>query len=97
MGDSWLQLLNLVLKIGIEKGTADGQRVAEALNAVVTIETPQLEDGKPEEKREVFPGFFDFNHEDFERRYPLICEKRLLAGAGVERLEAVIDRLRAVA
>ncbi len=94
VGDSWLQLLNLALKIGIEKGATDGQRVAETLNAVVTIETPQLEDGKPEEKGEVFPGFFDFNHEDFECRYPLICEKRLLAGAGVERLEAVIDRLR---
>lgn len=93
VGDSWLQLLNLALKIGIEKGTADGQRVAETLNAVVTIETPQLEDGKPEEKQEVFPGFFDFNREDFERRFPLICEKRLLAGAGAERLEAVIDHL----
>lgn len=95
VGDSWLQLLNLTLKIGIEKGAADGQRVAETLNAVVTIETPQLEDGEPEEKQEVFPGFFDFNREDFGHRFSLVCEKRLLAGAGAERLEAVIDRLRA--
>ena len=40
VGDSWLQLLNLALRIGTEKRSADGERVAEALNAVVTIGLP---------------------------------------------------------
>jgi hypothetical protein len=61
VGDAWLQLLNLALKIGTEKQTADGERLAEALNAVVTIEPPAEE--------EAFPAFLDFNQDDFDRYY----------------------------
>lgn len=60
VGDAWLQLLNLVLRIGTEKESA-GARVAEALNAVVTID--------PASTEEDFPDFFDFTREDFERHF----------------------------
>jgi hypothetical protein len=92
IGDSWLQLMNLALKIGTDKQTADGERVAEALNAVVTIETPILEDG--DHKAEEFPGFFDFNLDDFDRySFPFYAE-RLHDWGGVNQLETVCERLK---
>jgi thymidylate synthase len=94
VGDSWLQLLNLALKIGTEKETADGQRIAEALNAVITIEKPELEDGKPQKKEEVFPDLFDFNRDDFDRLYLLNYEKRLRDWNGTDQLEIMLDRLK---
>jgi hypothetical protein len=72
VGDSWLQLLNLALRIGTEKQSADGERLAEALNAVVTIGLPVIaEDLEAEEVQESgeFPSFFDFDRNDFERYY----------------------------
>jgi len=71
-GDSWLQLLNLTLRIGTEKLSRAGERVAEALNAVVTIGLPVVaEDLEAEEipEIEVFPSILDFNSDDFERYY----------------------------
>lgn len=59
VGDAWLQLLNLVLRIGSETSIGAGGRVAEALNPVVTIELDAVE--------EKFPNVFEFNREDFER------------------------------
>ncbi|MBW2695519.1 MAG: hypothetical protein JRE70_03540, partial [Deltaproteobacteria bacterium] len=98
VGDSWLQLLNLVLKIGAEKQTVGGERIAEALNAVVTIETPILEDGEQEKKEDVFPTFFDFNRDDFDRLYrldhPFGYEERLRDWNGIDQQEAVCDRLK---
>ncbi len=98
VGDSWLQLLNLALKVGGEKKTAHGEVFAEALNAVVTIETPELEDGEREKKEDVFPAFFDFNRDDFDRLYPLDhssgYEDRLHDWNGIDQLEAVCDRLK---
>lgn len=60
VGDAWLQLLNLVLRIGLERETAGGARIAEALNTAVTIEPAA--DGAEE-----IPACFDFNGDDFER------------------------------
>ena len=42
VGDSWLQLLNLALKIGAEKQTESGERIAEALNVMPSV-TPDDE------------------------------------------------------
>ncbi len=79
-GDAWLQLLNLLLRIGSDRQTAAGTRVAEALNAVVTIE-PAAAEGD-------FPGFWDFNRQDFERYF------RRFDWQGGERLETVCARLQ---
>lgn len=94
VGDGWLQLLNLVLKIGAEKKVPTGERIAEALNAVVTIEVPELEDGEPLKKEEVFPEYFHFNSDDFERVIAPGFEKRLREWSGTDQLEVVFDRLR---
>jgi hypothetical protein len=83
VADSWLQLLNLTLRIGTEKRTADGECLAQALNAIVTIGLPVIAEdlevenvGKPED----FPAFLDFDRQDFERYY--------------RRFEAVGERLK---
>jgi hypothetical protein len=91
-GDSWLQLLNLAFAVGTEKQTPDGERIAEALNAVVTIETPELEDGEHEKKEDIFPTFLDFNQEDFDRLDPLAYQERLHDWNGIDQQQAVCDR-----
>jgi hypothetical protein len=75
VGDAWLQLLNLTLRVGTEQETAGGERLAEALNAVVTLEAPSGE--------EAFPAFLDFNRDDFDRYYRL--------DAACDRLTASLD------
>ena len=65
VGDAWLQLLNLVLRIGLERQTAGGARIAEALNTVVTIEPAADGEGGVEE----IPACFEFNRDDFERHH----------------------------
>jgi len=92
VGDGWLQLLNLALRIGAEKQTANGERMAEALNAVVTIEPPTLEDGGKQLEAE-FPDFLDFNQDEFDRRYFPCYDERLRDWNGIDQLEAVCDRL----
>jgi len=99
VGDGWLQLLNLAMRIGTEKTTADGQRIAEALNAVVTIELPDAESEHP--------SFFDFNADDFERSCRRLVSNatsersrlgrcaRLHDRAGLAQLEAAVERLKA--
>jgi hypothetical protein len=94
VGDSWLQLLNLALRIGTDKQTAGGQRIAEALNAVVTIETPVLEDGEQRDVGDEFPDFLDFNRDDFDLSYFPHYIERLNARNGTDQLEGVCDRLR---
>jgi hypothetical protein len=84
VADGWLQLLNLALRIGTDKRAGDGEPFAEALNAVVTIDTPVLEDGE-HEARDEFPGFLDFTRDDFEQRY--------FPRYGADQLEAARDRL----
>ena len=93
VGDSWLQLLNLALRIGAEKQTTDGERLAEALNAVVTIEPPVLEDGEKKKEGE-FPDFLDFNRNDFDRLYFPDYAGRLHDWGGINQLEALCDRLK---
>lgn len=87
VGDSWLQLLNLVLRIGAEKNAEAGEPFAEALNAMVTIGLPviaeDLEVETPEP--EAFPSFLDFDAEDFERHYE--------EWKGSDRAAAVCERL----
>jgi len=57
-GDGWLQLLNLTLRCGTLKGTSEGERLAEVLNAVVTVELTDRE-GAP-------PPFFDFSADELD-------------------------------
>jgi hypothetical protein len=71
VADSWLQLLNLVMRIGIDK-EAESERFAQALNVVVTIGLPVIaEDLEVEdwEQPAEFADFLDFNQGDFERYY----------------------------
>jgi thymidylate synthase len=58
LGDAWLQLLNLTLRCGTAKGASESERVAEVLNAVVTVELTDQE--------EALPPFFDFTPDEFE-------------------------------
>jgi len=70
VGDAWLQLLNLALKIGSDRETVEGERFARVLNTIVTIGLPVIaEDLEVEENplAESFPSILDFNRADFER------------------------------
>lgn len=78
VGDAWLQLLNLVLRAGPERRTADGARIAEALNAVVTID--------PADTEEEFPACFEFNAADFARYYRRFEAHLSDPAAGIEAL-----------
>jgi len=109
VADSWLQLLNLAMRIGTEKQAGDGERLAEVLNVMVTVGLPviaedlEVEVAPPEE----FPSFFDFNRDDFERycrRFEAAPEsgpegahrdygERLHDWKGIDQLEALCDRL----
>jgi hypothetical protein len=93
VADSWLQLLNLALRIGLDKPAGDGSRRAEALNVFVTIDSPVLEDGAFEQP-DAFPAFLDFSREDFERRYLPHYAARLQERHGGDPLGAVCERLR---
>jgi len=82
VSDGWLQLLNLVLRIGAEKQQPDGERLAEALNAVVTIGLPVIAEDLEVEVEEPaeFPPFLGFDREEFDRYY--------------RRFEGAVDRLK---
>jgi tetrahydromethanopterin S-methyltransferase subunit A len=79
VADSWLQLLNLVMRIGAER-TAEGERVAQVMNAVVTVGLPVIaEDLEVEDWQEPaeFADFLEFNQPDFERYYGLVTTASL--------------------
>ena len=76
LGDGWLQLLNLMLRCGTVKGTSEGERLAEVLNAVVTLELAARE--------EALPPFFDLTTDQLE------ASQRRFTSA-VERLEESPD------
>ncbi len=89
-GDSWLQLITLVLKIGTEKMSPDGERYAQALNAVVTIGLPVIaEDLEVEHKPEIVEhgAYLDFNPDDFDRYF-----RRLTTSARSSDLRPESDR-----
>jgi hypothetical protein len=92
VADSWLQLQNLALRIGFGKASG-GERRAEALNAIVTIEVPILEDGEQHE-RDDFPTYLDFSREDFERLYLPRFRECLDQQMGADQIEAIRDRLK---
>lgn len=92
VADSWLQLLNLTLRIGLDKPAAGGGHCAEALNVLVTIESPVLEDGEAEPP-EPFPAFLDFSRDDFERRFQPAHAARLRERLGGDPLELARERL----
>ena len=107
LGDSWLQLLNLTLRIGSEKHTSEGEALTEALNVIVTVGLPVIaEDLEVEvEPPEAFPSYFEFNREDFERYYQRFegpthtspkndDSPRLRSRGGRDRIEEVCDRLQ---
>ncbi len=104
VGDGWLQLLNLTLRCGANKEASGGERLAEVLNAILTIEL--------ESEEESVPNHFDFNEEDFESFYRNFIapspakharysygERLHAATAGtpsspISQLEATVDRLK---
>jgi thymidylate synthase len=82
LGDGWLQLLNLTLRCGTVKGTSEGDRLAEVLNAVLTV---QLADEK-----EALPPFFDFDADALEasrRRFTSVYGPEDAAYTYGERLQ----------
>lgn len=88
VGDSWLQLLNLVLRIGSDK--VDGEdRFAEALNTMVTLGLPVIAEDLEVEVAppEAFPSFLDLGREDFERHFA--------TWDGPRHVEAISERLKA--
>ena len=86
VGDSWLQLLNLTLRIGSDKQT-DAGPAAEALNAMVTIGLPVIAEDLEVEVRpaEDFPAYLELGRDDFERHY------RQLQTPSFDRLRKAID------
>lgn len=91
VGDSWMQLLNLAIHVGAAKRSVDGAGFAEALNAMVTIEIPILEDGEAAVRPE-FAEFLEFTADDFEHRcHPIRTDRLRLRGG--DQLDAVCDRL----
>jgi hypothetical protein len=74
VGDSWLQLLNLALRIGTDKQTPAGL-AAEALNTMVTIGLPVIAEDLEVEVTPArdFPAFLEFERDDFESRYAGVC------------------------
>jgi hypothetical protein len=99
VGDSWLQLLNLALRIGSDK-QADAGPAAEALNAMVTIGLPVIAEDLEVEVTppEDFPAYLELDRDDFERHYeglqPLPFDRLCAAldAHGVAALDA--DALR---
>jgi thymidylate synthase len=61
LGDGWLQLLNLTMRCGTLKCTSEDDRLAEVLNAVLTVELDSQD--------EAIPTFFDFHDAQFEVYY----------------------------
>jgi len=61
LGDSWLQLVNLVMHCGTIKGARSGDRLTEVLNAILTI---KLASGE-----ETIPPCFNFGAKEFEEYY----------------------------
>jgi len=60
VGDGWLQLLNLVMHCGTVKSTRGGDRLAEVLNAIVTVKLSSEEE---------LPPCFEFGADEFEAYY----------------------------
>jgi hypothetical protein len=85
-GDGWLQLLNLVMRCGTVKGAGKNERLAEALNAIVTVKLTG-EQG--------LPPCFDIGADEFDA-----YSKRSLFNRETGRVEQVnqldsaIDRLQ---
>ena len=88
VGDSWLQLLNLVLRIGAEKSNEGGERVAEALNAMVTVGLPVIAEDLETDAAmpEAFPPFLDVDRQDFERHFQ--------GWNGIDHVETACDLLK---
>jgi hypothetical protein len=61
LGDAWLQLLNLTLRCGSVKTSSEGDRLAEVLNAVVSVELADRE--------EALPPFLELTRADAEYSY----------------------------
>jgi hypothetical protein len=76
LGDAWLQLLNLTLRCGTARATSEGDRLAEVLNAVVSVELAAGE--------EELPSFFDLTADELEA-----CHRRFTSA--IERLEESHD------
>ncbi|MAE95759.1 MAG: hypothetical protein CL910_13970 [Deltaproteobacteria bacterium] len=81
IADGWLQLLNLVTRIGTEATTEKGDHFAEAMNAIVTVEHP--------EEETPLPAFLDLDTADLDalqRRF----SASLPAWEGLDQLESAL-------
>lgn len=95
VGDSWLQLLHLALRIGSDKQT-DAGPAAEALNAMVTIGLPVIAEDLEVEvaPAEDFPAYLVLDRERFEHHFeglrppPLDRLQVELEASGVAVLDA---------
>jgi hypothetical protein len=83
VGDGWLQLLNLVMHCGTVKGVGKGERLAEVLNAIVTVNLAG-EAG--------LPACFDIGTDEFEVYYQRSFS--VSSPEGVNQLDSAIDRLQ---
>ena len=89
LGDGWLQLLNLTLRCGALERTGHGDRLAEVLNAVLTVELGSEE--------EALPPCFDLSRDEFEasHRYSASASRSEDAGhSHAEQLQRTIERLK---
>ncbi len=98
VADGWLQLLNLVMRIGTDKTTGQGDRIAEALNAIVTIQLAA-------EEEELAP-YLDLSGADVDEHYRRFTStsptgdsgpalgQRLHDWNGLSQFDAAIERLK---
>jgi len=86
-GDAWLQLLNLTLRCGTLKTTSEGDRLAEVLNPVVTVELAAEENSQ----EEALPPFFDLTPDDANHSY---AERLRSSPQLADQLERTIERLK---
>ncbi|MEE3327127.1 MAG: hypothetical protein VX252_07335 [Myxococcota bacterium] len=93
VGDGWLQLLNLALKIGTEKSTTEQKRFAEVQAPVVTLQAPLLEDGEQEANQETFADFLDFTQSEFDATHFPDWEKKITQHQNVAGLDDLYGTL----
>lgn len=93
VGDGWLQLLNLALKIGVDKEAPDQAPSAEVLAAVVTLQAPLLEDGEQEANQETFAEFLEFDEEEFDQAHFPQWESDMAKHQGVSGLSELYEGL----
>jgi hypothetical protein len=83
IADGWLQLLNLTFHCGTEKAAEEGGRLAEVLNAVVTVERS--------DEAEALAPYLDLDPDDLEAHHRRCWGDE---SEQAERLARAVERLR---